>query len=91
MSATATKLAFMLLSISRLFHFSFLIYFTHTVLHFTSCFQPFASTFTWLLYHYWLTSDLENLSAMPTHVMNFSAKFRSNPSTKYRNVVQNSC
>jgi len=34
-----------------------------------------------------LTSDLQNLSAVPTHMMNICAKFCWNPSTKYRDIA----
>ena len=34
-----------------------------------------------------LTDDLENLSAVPTHVMNICVKFHRNLSTKYRDIT----
>ena len=88
--ASATEKAFTSFLTSKLVGFNFVFHFV------TLCSTTWASVschllrlFTLLLYDYRLTSDLENLLAMPTHMMNICAKFHSKLCIASGEITQN--
>ena len=78
LSAAAVKLTFTSLLTSKF------LWFTVYTLFPTICFNFF------LLYYYTITRwslTFKTFSAMPTHMMNIRSKFRSNPCTRYADIV----